>query len=316
MYVLLAVRVPTYLTEPTLSNLFRPDWWWGIAVLLSVLFIVGAWRRGRLGWSMTSLGLVVGTLGMTAYLVLATGSTWDLMLYYPVKAMWTAMVVLVPLASAGATALVIGVWRVDHGRAAVVSMALRATVVLVVCVTCLGVAGRVSAFPPHLGLMASGRAGMPNWAMAVGSALAEVPVPDYAEKGAIVFGIVPAADISDVKSGFVGMVDYMAMESVSHLGIEDAFDSPVKPALVSRDMTQVCRYLLDHPDSLRITGPNPATGPQWILDAGCPADVVKPDVWISLQFDPVWLDNSPWAGAQWRFPTTAELRGDNSQTTA
>ena len=164
--------------------------------------------------------------------------------------------------------------------------------------------------------MASGRAGMPNWAMAVSSALAEVPVPDYAKKGAIVFGIVPDADVSDVKSGFVGMVDYMAMESCITAGIEDAFDAPVKAALVSRDMTQVCRYLLDHPDSLRITGPNPATGPQWILDAGCPAEVVEPDAWIRLQFDPVWLDNSPWEGADWQFPTAAELQVGLSPTAA
>ena len=126
IYVLLAVRVPTFLTA---AHAFQP---------LPTGLVVGdrraalgaghrrRGRRGRPGWSMTSLGLVVGTLGMTAYLVLATGSGWELMLYYPVKAMWTAMVVFIPLASAGATALVIGVWRVARGRAADVSMALRA----------------------------------------------------------------------------------------------------------------------------------------------------------------------------------------------
>ena len=42
-----------------------------------------------------------GVVALTAYLLLATGSTWELMLYYPVKAMWTGIVVLIPLAVVG-----------------------------------------------------------------------------------------------------------------------------------------------------------------------------------------------------------------------
>jgi hypothetical protein len=152
--------------------------------------------------------------------------------------------------------------------------------------------------------------------MAVVSELRDVPIRQEAREGAVVFGLLPSGTASDVRSGFVGTVDYMAMEALAHLGVEGALFAPVKPALVSRDMTQVCRYLMDHPDSLRVTGPNPATGPRWILDAGCPEDVVKPGAWITLQLDGAWLENSPWADGEWVFPTTAEVRGDSAQSSA
>jgi hypothetical protein len=133
-------------------------------------------------------------------------------------------------------------------------------------------------------------------------------IPESSHAGAIVFGLVPAADPFSVGSGFVGMVDYMAMESLRFLGIEGADNAPVKFGLYARDMTQVCRYLTDHPDSLRITGPNPAAGPQWIVDSGCPADVVKPTRWISLDVPPVWFDRSPWEDGKWDFASFDEVQ--------
>jgi hypothetical protein len=300
----------------TLSNLFRPDWWWGAALALAGVVMAGAWRRGSRAWAMTSVGLVGGAVGMTAFLVRTTGSTWELMLYYPVKAMWTSLVVVVPLASAGAATLVVLGWRLAGRRSSTVGLATKATVALAIGITCLAVAGRGAAFPPHLAGIASARSALPNWSMAVVSELRDVPIRQEAREGAVVFGLLPSGTASDVRSGFVGTVDYMAMEALAHLGVEGALFAPVKPALVSRDMTQVCRYLMDHPDSLRVTGPNPATGPRWILDAGCPEDVVKPGAWITLQLDGAWLENSPWADGEWVFPTTAEVRGDSAQSSA
>ena len=49
------------------------------------------------------------------------------------------------------------------------------------------------------------------------------------------------------------MVDYMAMESLEHLGIEGARDSAVKVATCQPRHGQVCLYLQEHPESLRIT---------------------------------------------------------------
>ena len=57
------------------------------------------------------------------------------------------------------------------------------------------------------------------------------------------------------------MVDYVAMASLRFLGAEGADAAPAKSELASRNMTEALRYLMDHPDSLRISGPNPAAGP-------------------------------------------------------
>ena len=79
-------------------------------------------------------------------------------------------------------------------------------------------------------------------------------------------------------------------------------------------MTQVCRYLQDYPDSLRITGPNPEAGAT--MDHRTPdarLDIVKPERWISLKIDPVWLERSPWEDGQWSFPTFDEVQRTSLQ---
>ena len=95
----------------------------------------------------------------------------------------------------------------------------------------------------------------------------------------------------------------MGMEALPHIDMDDAFAAPVKVShCLKRDMTQVCRYLRDYPGSLRMTGPNPAAGPEWIVDSGCPEDIVQPERWISLNIDPVWFERSPWEDGQLDFP--------------
>ena len=106
------------------------------------------------------------------------------------------------------------------------------------------------------------------------------------------------------------MVDYLAMESLRFLGVEGAdCNAPVKFALYSRDLTQVCRYLKDYPPTRC-----EFTAPTWQLDLGgssTPAalrTLFKPDRWVSLDFDPAWLDRSPWESGDWDFPTFAEVQ--------
>lgn len=111
-----------------------------------------------------------------------------------------------------------------------------------------------------------------------------------------------------IASGYVGMVDYMAMEALDYVGFDDAMEAPVKPGLYQRDMTMVCRYLKDHPDSLRVTGPNPAAGAPWIVDSGCPQRIVKPERWVSVEIDPVWFGRTLWEGGDWDFPTFREFQ--------
>ena len=196
------------------------------------------------------------------------------------------------------------------------TLPVRAAIGLIIGICMLGVLGRGAAFPPHLVTLARGEAGMPNWTLAMIDGMGRVPIRPAEEPGAIVFGLAPSASTGMVRTGLAGMVDYMAMEGLDHLGIQGAFEAPVKPGLAQRDMTQVCRYLKDHPGSLRITGPNPAAGPGWIVDSGCPEDVVQPERWISLQLDDAWLARSLWEDpTKWGFPSFAEVEATTRDRT-
>ena len=291
----------------TVSNLFRPDWWWWLALAASVLAVVVAFRRGLRSWAVVAMALMTGGVVLVAFLLLWTGSSWELMRYYPVKALWTATVVLVPLCVTGAVLTVVSVWRAVSGRGSALRLATRGATALMIGVALVGVVGRGAAFPPHLLTIANGGVGLPNWSLAVIDSMQGVPIAEESEEGAIVLGVIPSTNVQGVVSGFVGMADYMAMESLSHLGIEGAEASPVKFDLIGRDMEQLCLYLKKYPASLRITGPNPAAGPDWLIDSGCPESVVKPANWLSLQFDPAWLERSSWEDRVWRYPTAADV---------
>ena len=290
----------------TLSNLFNPDWWWFVALALALgtcfLFIPRCTT-----WSLSATGLVAGVVLVTSYLFFASGSSWELMKYYPVKAMWTGMIVLIPLASTSAAVSLCFLWRRAAQAGGATRLAVRALVGSVVVLTIVGVIGRGASFRSHLGDIAAGEAGLPNWALAVIDTI-DRDIPESQRKGAIVMGIVPSTTSAGVASGFVGMVDYMAMESLDHLGAHEAFDSPVKADLAQRNSENVCLFLKAYPGSIRVTGPNPAAGPGWLLDSGCPESVVQPERWISLQFDPEWLARSQWEDPDsWTYPTVAEV---------
>lgn len=294
---------------PTVSNLFNPDWWWFVALGLSGLASVLGARKGARQWGMSALAMSTGVVALTAYLLLASGSTWDLMLYYPVKAMWTGIVVLIPLAVVGAALLVVRAWRWSRSRQGVRRSSSMALIVGMLGLVAVGTVGRGFAFQPHLAKMANGGTGMPNWSLAVIDAMDGVRISADSHDGALLMGAVPSTDVQNLAGGFVGMADYIAMESLSHLGIDGADSSPVKSELARRDTVGLCSYMRAFPDGLRITGPNPAAGPEWMISSGCPASVVKPDRWIVLDIDPIWFAQSHWQDRDsWTYPTFAEFR--------
>ena len=279
-----------------------------MAAAFALLAIAVGFIRGLRGWAAMSLGAVAMAGVLVVALVVETGSTWELMRYYPVKALWTSMIVVIPLAASGMVWLVATLFTGWPRRRSLTALATRGIVGLLVGVCAVGVLGRGAAFPPHLVTIEAGRAGPPNWSMAVIDSMKGVDIPAGGSEGAIVFGLVPSAGVGDATGGFVGMVDSMAMESLRFHGIPMAENPPVKSGLVHRTMTDICSYLRKSPNSLRITGPNVAAGPNWIVESGCPASIVKPAQWISLNIDSVWFERSRWQDGQWSFPTFDEVQ--------
>jgi hypothetical protein len=278
----------------TVSGLFRPDWWWWVALALAVASIVWTYRIGLRAWSVAAALFVGSSIGVVALLLIWTGSTWDLMLYYPVKALWTCAALLIPLSVSAVIGLFAATWHMSTPWPALRTVA-RGASMLVLGLLVAGVVGRGASVAPHLVSIAEGRAGLPNWAMSVVDSMRGVPILERQEPGAMVFGLAPSAQEQQSQTiGFSGVVDYMGMEALTHLGVQGSSEVGVKEALVRRDMDELCRYLRVFPGSLRITGPSPATGPQRIIDAGCPEETVQLDAWIRLDIDPVWFERSPW----------------------
>jgi hypothetical protein len=56
-------------------------------------------------------GMLISGIGLVAVLMHLTRSSWDLMLYYPVKALWTTMVAVIPVASASLVIMAVSLWR-------------------------------------------------------------------------------------------------------------------------------------------------------------------------------------------------------------
>jgi hypothetical protein len=296
---------------PTVSDLFRPDWWWWVALALALGVLVVAWVHGLRAWALMGLASIASAVALVAVLVRMTGSKWDLLLYYPAKTLWTSMIVVIPLASAGVVCLTVWGWRRARSQSEVASAFLRGSGVLITGLVLVGVMGRGFAFPPHLVAIAEGRAGMPNWSLALIDSMGDRRITE-SEQGALVFGLVPSASTGGVVGGLVGAVDFMGMEALAFVGDPGAAGAPVKDGLYRRDMVDVCTYLGDHPDALGITGPNPAAGPTWIVDSGCSVDAVRPGRWISLDLDPVWLERSDWEAGAWTFPSFAEVQAARS----
>ena len=151
----------------TVSNLFRPDWWWYAAIAISFVATFGAMRRGLTAWALMAQTMLVGGALVVLLLVRMTGSSWDLMLYYPVKALWTTMVIVIPMASAGVVGLVATSWRHAGKGSVVFGPLLRGGVALAAGVVIVAVLGRGAAFPPHVAQIAEGRAGLPTWSLAL-----------------------------------------------------------------------------------------------------------------------------------------------------
>lgn len=301
--------IRTATSSAAVSFLDRPEWWWGVAIGLSVLATVGVMRSGWGSWAVSYAGMLVGGIVMMVVVMRVSGSTWDRMLYYPSKALWTGLVIVIPLAAVGGVLLAHGAWRRATRDGGVSGLASRSVIVCTGVVILAAVLGRGAAFAPHLEVIARGGPAAPAWSLAAISTLARSEVVGNGFDGrAIVFGVVPGADVALAQSSYPGTVDYLAMEAVGIAGIARAFDDPIKEAIAERDVDGICRFLRDNPDALRITGPNTGAGPWWLVGAGCSIGVVRPDQWVSLDIDRTWLASSPWDSAQWRFPSFDAVR--------
>lgn len=298
------------------SGLAMPERWWiaalGLSLLSITLLLFSPNRRvGLLLATMLFIGAVT-----VAFIASRGGGPLSELNYYALKTMWSFTVIVIPLALVGS------IWLLYRATTLVQHMdpgipRLLATTGVAVIMTALvaGVAGRTAGTPSFLLSAVRDGFGPVSAQIATVTELENrsIDVEKADERGVLLWGIFPNSSPAFAASYSNALGDRLAMESTAWVGT-DVFDQSVALAAVYfRRTDDACRYLQQHPDALRITGPNADAGATWLIDAGCPESVVAPEEWISVEIDPAWFTGTEMSRMPYVYPTYKEFQDFQEQ---
>jgi len=264
-----------------------PGWWWWVTLPLIVVAIAVLWRRGArsqvLLWLTMSLAASVLVLGLW---LLARGA--NSLPYYVLKSLWSSLPILLPLLVIGAALLIVGIVRLPSRWPGPVARIARPIIIAVLVIGGVaGIGGQWAGDRPTALQLADG----------LGGVVYQLPTLAAFEDGetriasgdtVIIWGIAPSSDLNYVALKAAGFADLTAVESLPWLGIPVSW--PGGFSLSDRDTEAICQYLRDNPETVRVTGPNPESGAQWLLDSGCPTEIVRAEEWQVIQIDDSWFE--------------------------
>lgn len=255
-----------------------------VAVAFVVVAVLAGIRVGHRGWWVTWLVLVVGLL-VTGLLLLSYTTSLgaadnlprgQVMPYYPAKVLWHPTVLAFPALAAGAGVAVALAWRAP---AVVTRQSLTLIRVGIVVGISMLVSGALITEPVWNQARAAWRTQTLASADVAYALLALAATQDALRGAVIVRGLHPGG-----LAGIYGRTDMFTYRVLSKNGWLTAPET----ATVQLDSAPLCTWLTDHPDAVRITGPNPNYGPAELLRNGCPASVVQPDKWLVLTAPEDW----------------------------
>jgi hypothetical protein len=210
--------------------------------------------------------------------------------YYPLKVMWSISVFVLPVAFAGLIWGVSAAWRAAGGMPSRAGRLALQVAIATGCVLAVGAIGvREVTNPPLSRLLFTGFMGRPALALATAEYLSNSGT-DLAGRDVVVWGLVPYLSPSTPRESMalpVGITDQQALIAAQMLGARNT--QGAEAASLAFSEAAMCQVLAAHPDAVRITGPNPATGAAWLRSAGCPESVVKSDQWIAVPIGNEWL---------------------------
>ena len=293
------------------SGLENPQFWWLAAIGLSVMSMVLLWRaRNRRVATFLGAIFLLGMLTVAFIAAQGAGPLGDLN-YYAAKTMWSFTVVVIPLAVVGSIYL-LGQALTWIGRAepGVRRLLAAGGLAIVLTVILAGTAGRTAGTPSLFLLGVRDGFGLISAQIPTVTELERrsIDVRGTDERGVLLWGIFPNSSPSFAAGYSNALGDRLAMESTAWVGTDVLESSPALDAVFFRRTDDACRYLKEHPDALRITGPNPAAGAPWLIDSGCPAAVVKPEDWVNVPIDPVWFAGTEMAQTPYTYPTYDEFQ--------
>ena len=292
MGLLTGVGVGEGLATAGYSGMLDPESWWYFLVALAVGSALMLWR-GRTRRYSAMLGIYLALGGaLVAFVASAGPGPGEELNYYASKTLWTLSVLVPPLAAATGAWVVARLLSASRRmRSGLLRTTTFALTLSIVAVTSVAIAGRMSGSPSHTMLVLRGETNIVPLALPTVTELERRGIQSSGEDampGVLVWGILPAMSAVDLDTPRPGVQDWVTRESTAWLGLVNLDGSPLYAAAILRDTAIACDYLRANPEAVRITGPNPAAGAGWLIDSGCPVDVVRPDEWVSVPIDPAW----------------------------
>ncbi len=281
-----------------------PQWWWSLLIAGAVL----AMFRGLLS-SRRTTGLLMSTVLfsglLTALLVwVVGGARWPDMGYYPFKALWTVLVLLLPIGMAGLVWSV--TWLVRTARESRPGLLRIGLISGLAAVSVLGVAvflGRLTANTPLLWVQATQGLGTVVIQIpvvtAVEETLADAESQSLVEREGLPWGISPYADIDTITGA--GYLDLLSSEALEWTGLKPW--PGLRINLLARDARDVCSAMAERADVVRVTGPSTASGLDWLRESGCPENIVQSESWITVLVEDSWFEGLPFYEQPYSYPT-------------
>ena len=269
------------------AGLAWPGGWWIIAAPLAFVAVISLWRRRAFvqvtSWLVMVLG--AGTLVIGLWLLARDANSLP---YYVLKSLWSVLPILLPMTLVGATLLIVSVVRFPDRWPDPIARVSRAVIVAILVIGAIaGFGGQWAGQPPTALRLADGL-GAITYQLPALSALERGKVKLASEDTVIFWGLAPSLDPGILALRTAGLADLQAVESLPWLGIPVSW--PGGYSLSARNTEAICQYLRENPETVRITGPNPQSGAQWLLDSGCPKNVVRPADWQVIDIDESWFE--------------------------
>ena len=186
--------------------------------------------------------------------------------------------------------------------------AANAGIAAVVVTLLAGISGWMAGYPSLV--WAGARFGLsfvPLQLPAISSLEEQGVKPAYDGQPVIAWGIAPYSGLLGIDLT-AGYPDWLTREATSWLGFDGLPGDAIPAVLLNRDAPALCEYLWQNPDALRVTGPNPKAGIPWLVDSGCPTEVIKPDLWVEVEIQDEWFQDISVFQQPYEFPTWQQLQ--------
>lgn len=293
------------------SGMLNPEFWWYAIAVTALIVLLALRTHGLRGFpAVVLLMILAGAAGVAVIGASGPGPGAELN-YYASKTLWTLSVLPIPLAVAGlalaANAATDFIAAQNEGWTRLAAIGAFGLVLSLFLAAATGrMSGSRSIF---LEVMREESPLFPTALPTVAELEARnIDFSDGESPGALVWGILPGMTPATLDTPWPGLTDWQTREGTAWLNAIKLQGSPLFQAGIYRDAEEACTYLRVQPKAIRVTGPDPSAGADWLIAAGCPEDVVRPAEWISVPIGPMWFEGTRLEGELAPYPTYDEFQ--------